>query len=80
MEDYIDILIRAIREQELCLQPEYYLQEERERRALEALLASLDGEQRKLYLICEEEHSRTDILYEDALLRRTLLLAREVYR
>lgn len=79
MRDYIDILLDALREQLPRHDAAWLLWQERETKAVEALMASLDDAQKDLYLACEDARNKADDLYESGMFRQIFLLAREIY-
>lgn len=79
--DYISILLEALSEFRFSfMDSAYHLQLERERRAYEALHASLTEAQYPLLLAYEEARNATASIGEDLYARQVFLLAREIFR
>ncbi|MBE6962063.1 MAG: hypothetical protein E7445_06355 [Ruminococcaceae bacterium] len=80
-KDYIAILIDHLNEQRLsCAGTEYFLRQQQEHLAFEALAATLSPQQHKLLLSYEAEKNAAASVSEDLLARQVFLLAREIFR
>lgn len=81
MEDYIDILLRALNEPGMrYFSAEYFQQRAKYKQAERALLESLTDAQNKLYLTYEEEHNLRNAISERDMARQAFLLAKEIFQ
>lgn len=81
MRDYIDVLLDELSDSRLSvLGHEYFLQQQREYLATEALSDTLSEEQQKLFMSYEEEHNACAAMRMDSFARQAFLLAKEIYR
>lgn len=79
--DYIDVLLEHLNDRRLSFAgQEYFLCQQREQRALDALSATLNEQQRALLLDYEAEKNAAASVAEDILARQAFLLAREMFR
>jgi len=79
--DYIGILLEALSQlRSSFMDSAYYLQQERENRAYEALHASLTEAQRPLLLAYEDARNASASASEELYARQVFLLAREIFR
>ena len=80
-KDYIDILLEDLNSRRLSFAgKEYFLAQQREQLALEALSATLSDRQNHLLLTYEAEKNAAASVSEDILARQAFLLAKEVFR
>lgn len=76
MNDYIDVLLEALSSE----RPAFSIEAFREHQALDALMATLSEEQRKLFLSYEAAHNEAADRSADAFARSAFTLAREIFR
>lgn len=78
MEDYITVLLEELEEHWVdFVDGAYFLEKARKERAL---MESLTESQMDLFLSYEERQNAAATLWEEAMVRRAFLLAREIFR
>lgn len=81
MEDYIDVLLKALDEHsQEHLGLEYFIQSKEAMQAMKNLAETLSSEQERLFRDYEEKQGKADAASGMALARQAFLLAREIYR
>ena len=79
--DYISILLEDLSDRRLSFAgKDYFLAQEREHLAMEALSATLSEQQSRLLMNYEEEKNTAAGIAGDILARQAFLLAREIFR
>lgn len=80
MNDYIDMILNALKEEHLYPEEKFYYLQNSEMEAEKALRATLSEEQTRLFFAFEAAHNAVLSRHDSTLCRQVFLFARALYR